>query len=265
MKTFIAILVVTAVAVTGGTIVYLNHQKASPPPAAPVVESSPAPAEALPSSPPPTVMAATNEPAPAPTPVKTEVVSESKPQKTTTAHSRAVDTLVSTQTSFNDRQALFKKLKGLGELDAAVAELKQRVAEDPSDVMAQIALGEAIMNKFPIQDYSEQAMLGLQIDQSFNAALKADPSNWEAQFSKATALAYWPKEMNTGPEVIQRLSSLIDQQDTMTPQPQFAQTYVLLGEQYQKAGQTDYATTTWKLGLQKFPNDPALQAKNANP
>ncbi len=59
-------------------------------------------------------------------------MAEPKPQKPMAVHSRAVDTLLSAQTSFNDRRALFKKLKGLGELDAAVTslELKQRgVAE----------------------------------------------------------------------------------------------------------------------------------------
>jgi hypothetical protein len=37
--------------------------------------------------------------------------------------------------------------------------------------------------------------------------------------------------------VIQQLSSLIDQQEKITPQPQFAQTYVLLGDEYQALGQ----------------------------
>ena len=71
--------------------------------------------------------------------------------------------------------------------------------------------------------------------------------------------------MNKGPEVIQRLSSLIDQQETMPPQPQFAQIYVLLGEQYQKAGQPDNAIQTWRRGAAKFPGDPALQKKINNP
>jgi len=51
----------------------------------------------------------------------------------------------------------------------------------------------------------------------------------------------------------------------MPPQPQFAQTYVLLGEQYQKAGQSDQAQATWQLGLARFPNDPTLRQKTGNP
>ena len=47
----------------------------------------------------------------------------------------------------------------------------------------------------------------------------------------------------------------------MPSQPLFAQTYVLLGDEYQKLGQPDYAEQTWKLGAAKFPTDPALQKR----
>jgi tetratricopeptide (TPR) repeat protein len=176
-------------------------------------------------------------------------------------HSKAVDTLVSAQTSFGDRWKLLGKLKQLGELDAAITELKQRVTENPGDASVPTALGEAIMSKFPVQDFNEASTLGLQIDQNFDAALKVDPQNWEAQFEKANSMSYWPDVAGKGPEVIQRLTGLIDQQETLPAQPQFAKTYVLLGEQYQKAGQPDKATATWQLGEQKFPNDPALLKK----
>jgi hypothetical protein len=68
-------------------------------------------------------------------------------------------------------------------------------------------------------------------------------------------------ELNKGAEVIQRLSSLVDQQDALLPQPQFAQTYVLLGDQYQKMGQHDHAAATWLIGARKFPGNPELQRK----
>jgi hypothetical protein len=65
--------------------------------------------------------------------------------------------------------------------------------------------------------------------------------------------------------VIQQLSSLIDQQEKMTPQPQFAQTYVLLGDEYQALGQPDKAQGTWLLGAQQFQNDPKLQKRISSP
>ena len=55
---------------------------------------------------------------------------------------------------------------------------KQRAAASPDDAAIPTAIGEALMNKYPIADPDESAMNGLQMDQSFNKALKLDPANW---------------------------------------------------------------------------------------
>lgn len=91
--------------------------------------------------------------------------------------------------------------------------------------------------------------------------MKVDPTSWEAQYVKADALSHWPAEMNKGPEVIQQLSSLIDQQGGQASQPQFAQSYILLGDEYQKLGQQNYASATWQLGLQNYPANETLQQR----
>jgi len=189
------------------------------------------------------------------------VPAEMKPASPDTELNRTVDALLSNKTSFSDRQAIWKKLKAAGTLDQVVAELKQRAAGSPDDPAISTAIGEALMNKYPIADPDESAMNGLQMDQSFNKALKLDPANWEAQFFKAVELSYWPADMNKAPEVVQRFSALMDQQETMASQPEFAQTYVGLGNEYQKIGEPDKAAATWQIGLTKFPGDPTLQTK----
>ena len=150
-------------------------------------------------------------------------------------------------------------------MDQTIAAFKAGMAKHPDNAAYPAELGVAYINKVMTAkksgNYNDIAILGMQADQSFDAALKLDPSNWEAQYYKAASLAYWPPEMNKDPEVIQRLSSLIDQQETMPPQPQFAQTYVLLGEQYQKAGKPGQAMQTWKRGAAQFPNVAALWKK----
>ncbi|MDR3459009.1 MAG: hypothetical protein P4N60_16300 [Verrucomicrobiae bacterium] len=127
-------------------------------------------------------------------------------------------------------------------------------------------LGEAQINKLRAirdagGDINDIGILAMEADKSFNAALQIDPKNWEAQFVKTASMIHWPADPVRDNETAQRLSSLIDQQETMTPQPGFVQTYVMLGEQYQKMGQFDKAQATWQLGLTKFPNDPALLKK----
>jgi tetratricopeptide (TPR) repeat protein len=111
-------------------------------------------------------------------------------------------------------------------------------------------------------DLNDIGILAMQADQSFNAALKIDPQNWEATFVKASSMYYWPADPARDADAAQRLSNLIDQQEkAATPQPQFVQTYVALGNQYLKMNQPEKALATWQLGLQKFPNDPTLQKK----
>ncbi len=123
-------------------------------------------------------------------------------------------------------------------MDQAIDELKQRVAANPNDPEIPTTLGEAQLNKVRAikeagGDLNDMGILAMQADQSFNAALKIDPQNWEAQFMKSSSMYYWPADPARDNDVVQRLSGLVDQQETMTPQPQFAQTYLVLGNEYQ--------------------------------
>jgi tetratricopeptide (TPR) repeat protein len=268
------ILAVVCVGVIGGATLYLNRQKTGRiSPAEPMAEAAPnRTPEDTPSV--KAVAVQQTEPQvsataaiPGQTPLVSPVLNEVKPGNSTnsTPFRQAMAILVSPQTSFQQRQAAWKQLRDAGQLDQALAALKEGAANNPTSAEYPTALGEAYVYKLQtIRDFHEVSILALQADQSFNAALGLDPANWEAQFFKAAALSRWPPEMNKGPEVIQQLSNLIDQQETMPPQPQFAQTYVLLGDQYKKADQPDYAAQTWRLGLAKFPGDSTLQGRIAH-
>jgi tetratricopeptide (TPR) repeat protein len=185
-----------------------------------------------------------------------------------TPFSRAIDTLVSPQGNFGQKQAAWKQLRDAGQLNRAIEALRQGATTNPDSAAYPAALGQAQLYQAGVVAQkggaiNEMGILGMQADQNFDAALKLDPANWEAQFFKAAAMAHWPLELNKGDEVIQRLSALIDQQGTLPVEPQFAQTYILLGDQYEKMGKTDYAAATWQLGAMKFPGDPTLQKKIA--
>jgi hypothetical protein len=262
------------VSVIGGAL-YMNRQKTAPvPPAESMPEVTPNPT--IEDSQPARVVTVepTDSPAsalpgnPTPVPLVSPVSNDVQPINPTesTPFSRAMDVIVSRQTSFQERQAAWKQLRDTGELDQALSTLQEGAANNSTSTEYATALGEAYIYKLQtVRDFHEVSILALQADQSFNTALGLAPANWEAQFFKASALSRWPAEMNKGPEVIQQLSNLIDQQEAMPPQPQFAQTYVLLGDQYKKTGQPDYAIQTWRLGLAKFPGDSTLQGKIAHP
>src|SRR6266567_3429598 len=268
------ILAVVSVGVIGGATLYLNRQKTAPvSPAEPMAEATPTrtpedtrsvKAVVVQQTEPQVSAAAADSKQ---TPFASPVLNEVKPDNSTnstppTAFRQAIDILVSPQASFQQRQAAWKQLRDAGELDQALATLKQGAADNPASAEYPTALGEGYVYKLQtIRDFHEVSILALQADQSFNTALGIEPTNWEAKFFKAAALSRWPPEMNKGPEVIQQLSNLIDQQEAIPPQPQFAQTYVLLGDQYKKTGQPDYAVQTWRLALAKFPGDSTLQGR----
>jgi tetratricopeptide (TPR) repeat protein len=176
--------------------------------------------------------------------------------------SRTVDLLVSKEASYQQKQEAWKQLRDSGQLDQAIAELEQRVASDPRSAENAAALGKAYLEKCgTIHDVREQGILAMQADEVFDAALSLDPSNWDARFTKAVAMSYWPPTLNKGDEVIQHFQTLIEQQEAETPQPQFAGTYEWLGDQYQKAGRTDDARAVWQRGAALFPADEKLRAR----
>jgi len=262
------VLVVVAVALVAGAIVYRNKQKA-PPPAAPVAETAPAQPEPQPQEvastpkPQPAPVVAPAAPAPAPVAAAAPAVAENNSNATNSIR-KTVDALLSAKGA-GEKHNLFVQLSKSGQLDAAIDELKQRAAANPQDASIPTTLGEALLNKVRamteagVTDRTDLGILALQADQQFNLAIKIDPKNWEAQFVKAATTFYWPPDEKRDAAAAQTLAGLIDQQETLPSQPEFAQTYAALAKQYQKMGKTDEAAATLKLGLQKFPGDPTLQ------
>jgi len=201
---------------------------------------------------------------PAPTAREPQPVAETaQPDAVTVALATAIDTVTSPQVSFGQKQAMWNQLRAAGRLDEVKASLEKLATENPQDVQVRTALGEVQLQKLRSimetgGDPSEVPILGMQADRYFSQALGIEPTNWEAQFMKAAAMAHWPPGLNKQAEVIQRLSDLATQQDTMAPQPEFAQTYLILGQQYKAAGQPEKATQTIQLAIGKFPMNPNL-------
>lgn len=268
MKSLVITLAIFCVATIGATFIYMDWKKPRPSAAPPVAEAAPEPVAPMkvrrvntPEPAPVQTAAAETSPA-TPAPVATTAA----PDDSATPLKKALSVLLSSQSSFDDKQAALKQLREANQLDQAVEALKQGATNNPTSVEYPTALGELYLQQAGVaartgKSINEMGILGMQADQNFDAALKLDPSNWDAQFFKAAALAHWPAELNKGDEVVQRFSALIDQQETMTPQPHFAKTYILLGDQYQKMGKPDYANATWQMGATKFPSDPVLQKK----
>ena len=274
MKQLIYALLGVAV-IGGGIALSASRQKT------PVVPSAQARTESAPS--PATVNNAPVQPpvaspsSPQPVPVDT---GDSKPTVPAMASStgasarmvdsavkQAIDSLLSGQLTHEQRRDMLKKLVESGKIDEAISELQQQAANNPNNAELQTALGQAYIEQAAaMKDFSpDKGILVMQAMKSFDTALNDDSANWEARFTRTAVMSHYPAEMNKGQEVIDQFTQLINQQETQTPQPQFVKTYVLLGDQYQKLGQNDYALATWQAGAQLFPGDKTLRKRLTQP
>ena len=269
MKSTIILITGLCAGIACGVLYFKLQKTPSAPP--PVVESTPDSVSVSPEN-----IVATAKPVPpvtepvpvaAPSPIINSVVSDPEAEAVA-AFRKTIEALLSPQLPPRQKHEMFEQFRKAGQMDQVIAELKRRAKGDPQIPEIPTTLGEALLNKVGAihaagGDVNEMGILAMQADQNFNAALKIDPSNWEAQFVKYSTMFYWPPEAARDNEAAQKLASLIDQQESLPQQPHFAQTYVALGNQYQKIGKPDFAQATWQLGLTKFPNDPTLLKKLA--
>jgi tetratricopeptide (TPR) repeat protein len=173
-----------------------------------------------------------------------------------------LDVLISPQSTFDQKQSVWKTFKDPFKLDRLIAALEDRLAGNPQIPEFSAVLGQAYLKKCAqTQDIREQATFAMKADQLLETALNIDPSNWDARFTRAVGMSYWPAQLNKSQEVIQEFTTLIEQQEALPPQPHFARSYAWLGDQYQKAGQPDNAKQVWERGAALFPSDTDLKKK----
>jgi tetratricopeptide (TPR) repeat protein len=265
---------ILGVAVIGGGIALSASRQKNPvvPPAQARTESAPSPATA--NNPPAQPAVATPVPAqavPADTgdsrPAAVASATGASAKAIDPAIKQAIDSLLSKQLTHEQRRDILKKLNEAGKLNDTISELQQQAANDPNNAEYQTALGQAYVEQAAaMKDFSpDKGILVMQAMKSFDTALSDDPANWEARFTRTAILSHYPAELNQGQEVINQFTQLINQQEAQPSQAQFAMSYVLLGDQYQKLGQNDYALATWQAGAQLFPSDKTLQKRLAQP
>ena len=266
------ILAIFGAGVVVGSAVYINRSKPVP-----VTTSEPRIELAVMAEPSETagVEHGSFRPTECPQTAKEPTTAESRPHAVATTGSvkmsaatvnQAVDQLVSPHINFQQKRSVWKQLKEEGGLDQAIGELEQRTAANRGGPEYSSTLGQAYLQKCgTISDVREQGILAMQADKLFDTALGLDPANWEARYTKAVALSYWPATMGKGEEVIQHFLTLVQQQETQPSQPQFAETYVWLGEQYQKSARNDDARAMWERGSALFPDNEKLRGKLTAP
>jgi tetratricopeptide (TPR) repeat protein len=168
--------------------------------------------------------------------------------------------------SRDERMAKWKAIADAGKLDEMVALFEQFAKDHPDDPMAHVDLGGAYLQKVfkAGSNGPEAGKWAIKADQAFDAALAVDDHCWDARFSKAVSLSFWPPVFGKQNEAINNFQILTDQQASQPSDPKFAQTWLLLGNMYQQTGRMDQALATWQKGLALFPGNDALQSQIAS-
>lgn len=153
------------------------------------------------------------------------------------------------------------RAKGIAAADV-VAAFESFAAEHPGDPQAQVMLGNAYIQRLEeAKNSSEMGEWAVKADGAYSAALELDETNWEARFSKAVSLSFWPPIFGKQAEAIGHFETLLDQQRQVAAKPAHAQTYLLLGNLYQQQGDADKAKALWQEGYDLFPDDDDLGSK----
>ena len=253
---------------------HMNRSKgrtASPPGAVAETTTEPARNETSAAGPTPEAVAAAEQPSPpvmvsnTARPVGRTCATQVNAALDASLVGRTVELLVSREATSQQKQDAWNQIREAGKLDSVISELEKRTTENPQSAEYPATLGQAYLQKCgTIKDVREQGILAIQADKLFDTALSLDASNWEARFTKAVAMSYWPPMLNKGEEVIEQFQTLIQQQETRPAQPEFVDTYAWLGDQYHKAGRRVDARAIWERGLALFPANEKLQTRLAS-
>lgn len=160
---------------------------------------------------------------------------------------------------FDATGELWKKILAEGRFDDVIAALRELAEVQPNNPDARLDLGNAFLQRVFSENGPTRGIYAAQADQSFDAALRIDPTHWSARFTKAVALANWPAAMGKTGGAIREFETLIEQQRGRTPEPHHARPYYFLGNLYLSRGQLDRAREVWNQGLALFPQDRDLR------
>ncbi|MBM3985200.1 MAG: hypothetical protein FJ296_05865, partial [Planctomycetes bacterium] len=196
--------------------------------------------------------------APAPAPAAPEALAAEAPVAALDLDD-TFEALLDPDLDWDDREALWKKVREAELTDELIALVEAFAAARPNDPDAQVLLGSSYLEKiYEVGNGPEAGVWATKADKSFDAALALDDHHWDARFSKAVSLSFWPPMFGKQAEAINHFNTLIGQQEAGPSKPSHAQTYMWLGNLYLQQGKNDLAKQTYENGLKNFPGDEGL-------
>jgi tetratricopeptide (TPR) repeat protein len=174
----------------------------------------------------------------------------------------AIGQLGASSLSRAEEEALWQQIGKLGLVDQAIDLLEERIEEQPSNPDLRLDLANAFLQKlFESRNPAEQGQWATKMDACYDEALRIDSEHWEAQFNKAISYSFWPAVTGKPAESVAIFDRLVAQQERRGDhRPEYAQTYLLLGNLYKQQGKSDLAKQTYAKGAKLYPLNEDLGA-----
>lgn len=145
-------------------------------------------------------------------------------------------------------------------LDGLIKDAEKAVADSPRDKQARRREANLYLAKLmSVPDGMEKGIWSNKMIGSEKAILDIDPNDWDAHTSIATNYSFWPEQFNKRPDAIKEFEAARKIQESTTPDPKHAGTYLQLRILYLKDGRTDDAKAVLDEGLRRFPDDEELK------
>jgi tetratricopeptide (TPR) repeat protein len=177
---------------------------------------------------------------------------------------QAMEQLLADDVDDGDVQTIWGEMAKAGLSDQLVAAFEARVEREPNDPDRRVELGHAYLQKiFEVGNGPLAGVWAMKADSSFDKALALDEGHWDARFSKAVSLSFWPPAMGKQNAAIEQFEVLIQNQQSQPKDSKYAQSYLFLGNMYQQTGQPEKALAMWQEGYALYPEDSGLQSQVA--
>lgn len=150
-----------------------------------------------------------------------------------------------------------------GDYDRSIAFFEKLTAAHPLAAYAWLNFGYAYVDKIPTAGSISQVILANTALTNFSKSIELKKT-WIALFTRGNSYLYWPKIFGRAPLGVADLEQAVAiSRKEPKQRPVYARAWIALGDGYWKTEQPEKARSTWREGLELFPNNPELKARLA--
>jgi tetratricopeptide (TPR) repeat protein len=157
-------------------------------------------------------------------------------------------------------EKIFEAARKANSSETLVRSFQTLVDENPQDASAHCLLARAFIETLMAEpNFIQKGEWARKADAEYLEAIRLDPASWEAHYSRAFSLSWWPEQLGMLPEAIRSFERALELQAGSAAQPRYADTYAQLGRLYTRAAKADKAVAVLSEGLRVFPGNEELK------